>query len=106
MASDVFVFPSLQEGLPVSQMEAMAAGLPCAVSEVRGNADLIRPGEGGYLRKPFDAEGFAEDIGRILSDPLLKQQMGERNRQEIRRYSLDAVLKEMEALYVKQLKGN
>ena len=36
MASDVFVFPSLQEGLPVSQMEAMAAGLPCAVSEVRG----------------------------------------------------------------------
>ena len=106
MASDVFVFPSLQEGLPVSQMEAMAAGLPCVVSDVRGNADLIRPGDGGYLRRPYDAEGFAEDIARILSNSDLKRQMGERNLKEIRKYSLEAVLKEMEALYLKQLKGH
>lgn len=106
LASDVFVFPSLQEGLPVSQMEAMAAGLPCVVSDVRGNADLIRPGEGGYLRRPFDADGFAQDIERILSNPDLMRQMGERNRAEIRKYSLEAVLKEMETLYLEQLKGN
>lgn len=38
-SSDVFVFPSLQEGLPVALMEAMAAGLPCVASDIRGNID-------------------------------------------------------------------
>ena len=102
-ASDVFVFPSLQEGLPVSQMEAMAAGLPCVVSAVRGNSDLISQGEGGFLRPPRDASGFAEDIARLLEDPALRASMGERNRREMRRYGLDAVLEEMAALYREQL---
>ncbi len=103
MASDVFVFPSLQEGLPVAQMEAMAAGLPCVVSDVRGNRDLIAPGEGGFLNAPRDAEGFARDISRLLDDAPLRAQMGERNRREMQKYSLDAVLAEMAALYREQL---
>lgn len=98
-ASDVFVFPSLQEGLPVSQMEAMAAGLPCVVSDVRGNADLIRPGEGGYLHAPDDWEGFSRDIATLLVEPALRKAMGERNRREVRRYALDEVLSQMAALY-------
>lgn len=102
-ASDVFFFPSLQEGLPVSQMEAMAAGLPCVVSDVRGNADLIQPGEGGFLRKPFDHEGFAQDIARLLGDPALREQMAQRNRSIMQNYSLDAVLEQMTALYREQL---
>lgn len=98
-ASDVFLFPSWQEGLPVSQMEAMAAGLPCVVSDVRGNADLISQGEGGFLRKPGDAEGFAEDVALLLGDPALRESMGRRNRREIEKYSLAFVLSQMEALY-------
>ena len=97
-ASDVFVFPSLQEGLPVAQMEAMAAGLPCVVSDVRGNNDLIAPGEGGFLRAPRDVSGFTQDIARLLADPALRARMGERNRREMRRYSLEAVLAQMTAL--------
>ncbi len=104
-ASDVFMFPSFQEGLPMSQMEAMAAGLPCLVSDVRGNADLIRPGEGGFLRKPMDHEGFAEDLALLLSDPALREQMGRRNRDEMSKYSLETVLHQMEALYLAELKG-
>ena len=102
-ASDVFMFPSWQEGLPVSQMEAMAAGLPCVVSDVRGNADLVQNGEGGYLRKPDDAKGFSEDIALLIGDPALRESMGERNRREIEKYSLEAVLAQMEALYLEQL---
>ncbi len=105
-ASDVFFFPSLQEGLPVSQMEAMAAGLPCVVSAVRGNEDLIRQGEGGFLRRPTDAEGFSEDIALLLSDPALRESMGQRNRREMEKYSLEAVLEQMTQLYAEELKGN
>ena len=102
-ASDVFMFPSLQEGLPVSQMEAMAAGLPCVVSDVRGNADLIHQGEGGFLRKPFDHEGFARDIALLLGDPALRESMAQRNRSVMENYSLDAVLDQMTQLYREEL---
>ena len=47
-AADVFLFTTFQEGLSVALMEAMAAGLPCVVSEIRGNTDLIEPGKGFY----------------------------------------------------------
>lgn len=102
-ASDVFFFPSLQEGLPVSQMEAMAAGLPCVVSNVRGNADLVGPDDGGTLRPPRDVAGFSEDIARLLGDPALRERMGERNRREIQKYGLTEVLEQMAALYLEQL---
>ena len=102
-ASDIFLFPSWQEGLPVSQMEAMAAGLPCVVGDVRGSADLVQNGEGGFLRRPDDAKGFAEDIALLIGDPALRENMAQRNRREIEKYSLEAVLAQMEALYREQL---
>ena len=104
-ASDIFVFPSLQEGLPVSQMEAMAAGLPCVVSDVRGNADLVKNGQGGFLRKPCDHEGFAEDIALLLGDPALRENMAQRNRSIMHEYSLEAVLAQMTKLYSELLNG-
>lgn len=103
MAADVFVFPSLQEGLPMSQMEAMAAGLPCVVSDVRGNADLIQPYEGGMLLKPTDVDGFAREIDRILNDPALKERMSRRNLEFIKPYGLNEVREQMAALYAAQL---
>ena len=102
-ASDVFLFPSFQEGLPVSLMEAMAAGLPCAASCVRGNADLIRQGEGGMLRKPDNSEGFAQDVTKLLADEELRGRMGEHNLREIQAYGLEAVREHMAALYREQL---
>ena len=104
-ASDVFLFPSLQEGLPMAQMEAMAAGLPCLVSNVRGNADLIGPMDGGMLRAPMDAEGFAQDLHFLLEHPEVRREMGERNRRVIRDYSLNAVLEQMAALYREELEA-
>ena len=49
LSSDLFLFTSLQEGLPRSLMEAMACELPCIVSSIRGNVDLIEIGRGGFL---------------------------------------------------------
>jgi len=103
-ASDVFLFPSFQEGMPVSLMEAMASGLPCVVSRVRGNMDLIRPGDGGMLRNARDAAGFTRDIEALLADQALCNEMGERNRNFIHNYSLNSVRARMIALYLRQLR--
>lgn len=57
-ASDMFVFPSLQEGLPVALIEAMASGLPCVASKIRGNVDLIDE----LLFRPSDSIKIKEMI--------------------------------------------
>ena len=53
---------TLQEGMPRSMMEAMAAGLPCIASKIRGNVDLIENGKGGFLCMPTDSDAFAQAI--------------------------------------------
>ena len=103
-AAEVFVFPTWHEGLPVSLMEAMAAGLPCAVSAVRGNADLIICGEGGLLSMPWDVDGLAANIDRMLEDSALRARMGKRNREAVQAYSLENALQATTALYEAVLK--
>ncbi len=108
LAADAFIFPSLHEGLPVALMEAMAAGLPCVVSGVRGNTDLIAEGEGGFVVKPFDTAGFASSLRTILGNGNLRRQMSQRNRAVIQQYSLPQALGQTAALYLEQLgkRGN
>lgn len=62
-ASDVFVFPSLQEGLPVALMEAMAGGLPVICSPIRGNLDLVKDG----LVAAKDIDGWVNAIKSVHS---------------------------------------
>ena len=102
-ASDVFLFPSFQEGLPVSLMEAMAAGLACVVSDVRGNADLIASGIGGYLYAPTDTAGFAQGLEKLLQTATLRETMGHSNAARVQAYSLPIVREQMAALYTAQL---
>lgn len=94
-ASDLFVFPSLQEGLPVAMMEAMAAGLPAVCSRIRGNVDLIKNGKGGYLYECHDAYGFAEGIKKAYKN----KKIGLENLETIKRYDIDNVNKEMKRIY-------
>lgn len=60
--ADVFVHPSFREGLPVSIMEARAAGLPVVGANIRGNADLINE---AFLFAPDDSEGLAEVLAKV-----------------------------------------
>ena len=64
--TDVFVFPSLQEGLSVAVMEAMRAGLPIVCSNIRGNNDLIEEGKGGHLVVPRDVDGFVKGMMEVV----------------------------------------
>ena len=97
--ADIYVFPSFREGLSVSLMEAMTAGLPVICSDIRGNRDLIQTETGGLLCSPTDAAGFADVIRRLLADSALRKKMGEHNRQAVEAFSTERVLADLKEIY-------
>jgi len=98
-AADLFVFPSLQEGLPVALMESMACGSPVICSNIRGNLDLIVPERGGILLAPDDVPGWAAAIRRMMRTPELRQEMGRYNRQAVQSFDTEIVLEELRQIY-------
>jgi glycosyltransferase involved in cell wall biosynthesis len=98
-AADIFAFSSFREGLSVSLMEAMAAGLPVVCSNIRGNTDLIEDGKGGYLVEPNDVEGFAYNINRIANSTLLREKLSIENHSKIKQFDIDNVLLRMINVY-------
>lgn len=97
--ADIFMFPSLQEGLPVSVMEAMANGLPVICSDIRGNADLIDDGKGGYLAKTNDHTAYIEKVKLLINEPQLRTKMGMTNEKKIQNYSQKNVLRQMVKIF-------
>lgn len=63
--ADVYVLPSIREGLNVSVMEAMSSGLPCIVSDIRGNRDMIDDKMGGCLVNPQVIQEFCQAINMV-----------------------------------------
>lgn len=72
----VFVLTSSAEGLSLAMMEAMACGLPVVVPAVGDLADVVRPGETGYLVDDDDREAFVAAIQRLLEDDQLRRALG------------------------------
>ena len=99
VAADIFVFPSFREGLPVSLMEAMAAGLPCITSKIRGNVDLIVENEGGFLCSPAGADAFAEAIDNFCNNSELKEKMSTFNLKYVKNFDISVVEEEIEKIY-------
>ncbi|MCL2212280.1 MAG: glycosyltransferase family 4 protein [Oscillospiraceae bacterium] len=95
-ASDVFAFPSFREGLPVSLMEAMSAGLPCVVSGIRGNSDLIEHEKGGFLCNPSSASDFKNGILKAIDNP----EIGQYNKTAVMKFDIASVMEEMQAIYI------
>lgn len=97
--NDIFCFPSLREGLPVSLMEAMAAGLPVVCSDIRGNTDLIQDGEGGFLCSINDIDNFSDKIKILSQDKELREKMGKVNIENIKKFDIHNVNEEMREIY-------
>ncbi len=98
---DIFVFPSLQEGLPVALMEAMACGKPCIASRIRGNTDLITDGKNGILCKADSSDEFSDAILRLISDKEFCKSMSLENADIINSYDLKTVMDELDEIYNK-----
>jgi glycosyltransferase involved in cell wall biosynthesis len=91
------VFPSHQEGLAIALMEAMASGLPCLASDIRGNVDLLKNSK--YLFEPNDYDKVAE-----LMKALTKENMDvevRRNQEVIELYDIKNVVCELKNIYIK-----
>ncbi|MEY3172559.1 MAG: 2-deoxystreptamine glucosyltransferase, partial [Planctomycetota bacterium] len=75
-AFDTFVLPSEFEGMSNSLMEAMQTALPCVVSSIPANLELIRPTENGLSFPPGNCPALAKTLLRVLNDSALRQQLG------------------------------
>ena len=73
---DIFALPSISEGLSIALLEAMAAGLPCVVMDVGGNAEAVVDGETGFVVPLGDGEQFTRALSRLLQNAALRKKMG------------------------------
>jgi len=98
-SSEIFIFPSYREGLSVALMEAMTCGLPIVCSKIRGNVDLVKENEGGYLFEPHDFNKIAEKIIKLHDDTNLRKKFKEYNKERIELYSIVNILNEIKRIY-------
>jgi glycosyltransferase involved in cell wall biosynthesis len=103
---DIFVLPSLYEGLGVAALEAMAAGKAVVASRVGGLAELVNDGENGFLVPPGDAEGLAAALAKLIRDKNLRAAFGQKGAARVREhFTIEQMAKKNEACYYAMLRG-
>ncbi len=103
-AADVFVLPSVAEGMSNSLLEAMATALPCAVSGIGGNTDLIEDGTTGRLVTDATPQAWTRILAELLDHPSQSQHLGEAARRRIdEEFALNVVVDRYVALYREML---
>lgn len=102
---DLFVLPSLNEGMGRALVEAMAASLPIVATRACGIPEVLGEGEAGLLVEAGSASALAHGIEKLLLDPELQERLGRVARERARRYSVRVMLSKIEALYRELLEG-
>lgn len=106
-ALDALVLSSLWEGLPVILLEAMAAGLPVVSTAVDGVQGVALPDETALLVPVSDPKALAQACLRLARDLALRESMGRAGKARVtKRYSLDAMIDRISALYVELLRAH
>ena len=99
-AASIYVMPSFVEGLPMSLLEAMSAGLPIVTTPVGGIPEAITEGEEGFLVPEGNPGALADAICRLLQDIRLQESMGSRALARFNDgFSISVVLPRIEAMY-------
>jgi glycosyltransferase involved in cell wall biosynthesis len=105
-AADVFVLPSVAEGMSNSLLEAMATGLPCVVSGIGGNTDLICDGRNGQLVQTATSEAWSRVLIELLEDPERAVALGTAARERIdHELSIRVVVDRYVDLYRSMIEG-
>jgi len=90
--ADVFLFPTLIEGMPLVVLEAMACGVP-VITTTHGPGDIVRDGVDGFFVPIRDSRAIAERLEQLYCDRDLREQMGRSAREQAMRYSWDAYVR-------------
>jgi glycosyltransferase involved in cell wall biosynthesis len=96
---DLFVFPSLFEGLPIVLLEAMAAGLAVVTTETCGMKDVIEDGHNGLLVKPAHVGDLVAALERLIASPALAARLGEAAQDSAKRYTWARVAEQLEKVF-------
>ncbi len=96
---DIFVFPSLNEGMGRALVEAMAMKKPVIATRTGGIPDLVHDGVNGLLVPPSDESALADAILKLADRPDEMQRMGQRGEKMAERFSLDVMIKKIESMY-------
>ncbi len=100
-ALDVFVLPSLREGMSNTLLEAMASGLPVVATRVGGNPELVDDDSSGWLFSPGDAAGLAVRLERLAHDAELRRRFGAAARERaVAQFSLERMVTNYRKLYL------
>lgn len=86
---DIYVFPSVQEGLSLALMEAMACAKPIVASRIRGNVDLIKDDE--YLVDTYDRLKYVDVIRRLINDSKLRESVGKKNKEIVANFDTSII---------------
>ncbi len=98
--ASIFVCPSLIESFGITNVEAMACGVPVVASDVGGIPECVEDKRSGILVPPDDPEGLANALETLLSNRALREEMGKRGRElMLKKYSWKAIAKEMSTIY-------
>ena len=101
---DIAVLPSLREAQGISILEAMARGRPVVASAVGGIPEVLTDGLDGLLVPPADPDALADACIRLACSPSLRNRLGAAGRATVkRRFSLDAMVRRIEAVYDEEL---
>jgi Glycosyltransferase len=102
---DIFVMPSLQEGLGLSLLEAQACAIPVVASNVGGIPTIVRHDVNGLLVAPREAPALAGAIMRIMDDKTLAMRLGRQGRCDVeQKFNLEIMTKQVEAVYASVMK--
>jgi glycosyltransferase involved in cell wall biosynthesis len=99
-AIDALVLPSVNEGTPVSVIEALAARRPVVATRVGGTPDVIRDGVDGYLVDVGDTNALSERLAGLASDPERRARMGSEGHERVLgRYAVERLVDDIDLLY-------
>lgn len=96
---DIFVFPSLVEGMPLTLLEAMATGMPVVTTNTCGMADVVEDEMNGLLVPPADTERLAFGIERLCRSLELRKRLGQAAQESARRYTWERVVERLEKVF-------